>query len=101
MKGLCGTCLARPTCNKLCPLALTFVKKHISMRELLFADIDIANKPHIEWPLLTRSNKQLILDLYFIDRRRQTDIADHLGVSRSYVSKVVKQIREKARWLIG
>jgi len=92
MKGLCGDCPARLTCKTLCPIAHAFVDKHIKRREPLLEDMDTGQHSKEDWPtVIHKSRKGIIVSMYFLDRRKQVDIAAQLGVSQGYISQVVRE----------
>lgn len=43
---------------------------------------------------VTKSNEEIIIQLFFMERKRVTQIAKIIGVSHPYVSKVVKKYKE-------
>lgn len=92
---LCTDCPKRATCTSLCEKAKEIVDQdYVSQKELLFGDIGQEVKG-TEWPNTTKSNKKLITEMYFLDKRTQEEIAYQLGVSQQYVSKIVKEMKAK------
>lgn len=49
-----------------------------------------------DWPESPKSKKQLIYEMHFLDRLRVMEISRKLRVDHSYVSKIIKKVKEKA-----
>ena len=94
---LCQDCTKRSTCKELCPDAERYVGQDevTSTREVINSDGDVSeiytSRPSEEWPLSTKSRSELILLMYFTDRLTQAQVAEKIGVSRQYVSKIIRK----------
>ena len=112
---LCETCEKREYCSELCPEAEAYVnqdyvppydcqfchnKKYCSVdfmesnlcKERKNVDIDLISPEMIE-NLLTKSNEEIIIKLFFIERIKQIEISKIVNVSRPYVSQIVKKYK--------
>jgi len=112
---LCETCEKRESCSELCPEAEAYVnqdyvppydcqfclnKKHCSIdfmesnlcKERRSVDIDLISPEVIE-SFVTKSNEEIIIHLFFIERMKVVEIAKNINVSHPYVSKIVKKYK--------
>lgn len=99
---LCQNCPHRETCTSLCEQAEKYVSQdYTSCRESYFEEGDVSevfeNKAPREWPEFHGSKKDLIITMYFVDQLNQWEIVDKTGISKGYVSKVVKAALNKLR----
>ncbi len=88
----CETCDKRKTCVKLCDEAEAYANQdYVSQKEL------IPRKPVFKkmapFPT-TKSQKELILKLFFAQNYKQAQIAEMLDISQQYVSKIVVKYRK-------
>ena len=115
---LCETCDKREYCLELCVLAEIWVDQdYIAPHACLFCEnykhcsidymesylcgiqwsgdceIDLINPEEIE-KMSTKSSEELIIQLYFMERKKQVEIAGILNVSKQYVSTVVTRYKE-------
>ena len=108
---LCETCEKRESCSELCPEAEAYVnqdyvppydcqfclnKKHCSIdfmesnlcKERKNVDIDLI-LPEMIKDLSTKSNEEIIIQLFFVECIKQSEISKIINVSRQYVSQIV------------
>lgn len=88
----CKSCQNYNTCSTICQDVLKYVEQdYIPLKEMMTPD---GNMPihGASFPVPVKTKKQLIIQLYFFDHRKQTEIAETVGVSRQYVSKIVIQV---------
>lgn len=88
---LCQECKKKPFCKSLCEKAEKYVTQEKSgRREALLEDLNPVIQPG-EWPKVATT--EAILQLFFLDGKKQQDIADIVMVSRQYVSKVIRKYK--------
>jgi len=89
---LSETCSKRDACVELCKKAEQYVSQdHTGRKERLLKRPTLIIKPMPKKS--TKSKEELIIELFFLDGKKQYQIADIVYVSRQYVSKVVKKYR--------
>ena len=116
---LCQDCPKKETCTELCEEAEAYVNQdYIPPEDCQFCpnrdycsvdfmegglcpmkgfyDSDLINPEEIE-ENITKSNEEIIIELFFIERKRVTQIARMISVSQPYVTKVVKKYKEILR----
>ena len=85
----CTTCPKRSTCKELCEEAEEYVNQdYVPQTEVVLSSLEYSTIVQ-----LTKSNDELIAELYFNKHKRQYEIAKIIGVSRPYVCKIIKQYR--------
>jgi DNA-directed RNA polymerase specialized sigma subunit len=90
----CKECAKRGECTELCNDALAYANQdRIGQRYTIISQMDIDEElpgPD-QWP--QKTTIETILQLFFVDRKKQTEIAKLLMVSQQYVSKIISQYR--------
>jgi hypothetical protein len=91
---LCQECPKKPTCTELCPRAEKYVSQgYGSTKEYIpkipISEYRLQDPDAMEWPVCKKNKKQLILEMYFKDNLRQSEIAKKLYISRQYVNQVI------------
>ena len=88
---LCKKCPKRGTCTELCEEAEKYVNQDfVSQSESVRKLDNIDFKP---WPVINKSKKRIIYELYFLDRKSVDEIQYHINVHESYIYKVVRKLR--------
>ena len=96
---LCDDCPERNTCTELCRPARKYVDQDVvKQREL---PVGLPKSQGFSWPESTKSKKELISLMYFVDKLSQAQIVEKLGVSKQYVSRIVRLVKAKADVLGG
>lgn len=96
-KNYCSKCKKRDTCTELCApveALLSEVTTRAEHDRELPREFTKRFKNTQEWLESRKTKKQLIIELYFIDGRRQSDIVLIVGCSQPYVSKVIRQAKK-------
>jgi len=94
----CSKCKKKDTCAEMCApveALLSQVTTRPEHQGKLPQDYTLRFKNVKTWPTPKESKEQLIIDLYFIDGRKQSEIVLIVGCAKSYVSKTVKSYKEK------
>ena len=87
----CKTCDKYTTCTTLCAAAKKYANqdyKRKDKKEVLSGVIGY-NPSGVK--LITKSNEEMIMQMFFIDHIRITQIAKMIDVSQPYVTKIVKK----------
>jgi hypothetical protein len=94
----CKTCLKKPACKTICKkLGKHLDDIEVPQREISFTELlpnledDNAELQPSEWP--KKATILSILELFFIDGKKQADIADIVMVSHQYISKIIKKYK--------
>ena len=88
---LCQECPKRATCTELCPEAEEYANRdYVRQQEQTVDDLPTPSP----FPA-TKSNIELILEMFFLERKRVTEIAKILDVSHQYVSTVAAKYRTR------
>ena len=83
----CLKCDKRDSCTELCVEAELYVSQdYVSCREIIPTKPIISSAP---WPNITLSRESQIFLLYFLDRRKQWEIGEILGISQSAMIKSI------------
>ena len=91
--AICKDCKKREECGELCERAEKYVPPVLWGR-LGVDKINGINPLRVKG-LITPPHSFLIFRMFFFERKTQRKIAEILGVSQPYVSKVLKKIREE------
>jgi len=114
---LCQECKKKPECVELCKKAEKYVNQDYVPPEAcqfcsnrIFCcvdfmegnlcpikglyDVDLIHPEEIDKNPATKSNEEIIIELFFTERMKVVQIAKIINVSHQYVSKTVKRYRE-------
>ncbi len=93
---LCQTCNKKSSCKELCAEAERYVNQdYTGRKESIVGQGDVMPA---EWPKV--GTTEAILKLFFLERKKPSEIASILDVSKRYVNKVIKNYKAKMAVLI-
>jgi len=112
---LCETCEKREYCSELCLEAEAYVNQDYvppyecqSCKNYKYCGVDFMESnlckermgvdiesvsPEMIKNFVTKSNEEMIVHLFFIERMKVVEIAKNINVSHPYVSKIVKKYK--------
>lgn len=82
----CLKCDKRDSCTELCPEAVEFANQDIVSQTELLPDHPITYSAPFP---TTKCKHEVVLVEYFLRRKTQSQIAEMLGVSQQYISKII------------
>lgn len=72
---------------------------YVGCREAIFSIGDVSeifrDMPKREWPEFVGDKKRLVLELFFLDQRKQCEIVEMTGLSKGYVSQIISKAKRK------
>lgn len=91
----CKSCKKRAKCTELCAPVEALLNQFDVRGENKgsLPDAFVAQSKEGDIPRPTKTKKELILELYFIDRRTQTEIFRLVGCDKGYVSRIINKTK--------
>lgn len=88
--NLCGRCGRHDDCTALCSAVSNYANQDfVFLKEVPFAEV-----PSSTCLLATRSREEVIIQEIFFSHKTHREVADMIGVSRQYVTKVSGKYRK-------
>ena len=92
MSPLCSNCPKKNSCKELCQENEAFTNQdHVRRREKLLHDLQPDTQPE-DWPGTGRTD-EVVLKLYFVDRKTTKEIADIAIISQRYAQQIIKKYK--------
>ncbi len=97
VKDLCSSCEKREYCTELCKEAEEYVNQdYVPQREYVSPSAfngGLCNFRDIEYPECRKSERRIIYELYFLDKRPVEDIAYHVSYSTAQIYNIINQLK--------